>query len=106
MDIFSIVWKDWFTCIDCKIKNTTLSVSDACNLFVYSQRRIMVPSIDLKVYGVEQDFRIFMCTKRDEVRPLKRSMFFSEYSEISTISSKSIYHLFINILKRDENSTS
>ena len=36
IDAFSVVWEDWFTCIHCKIKNTTLNVSDVCHLFVYS----------------------------------------------------------------------
>jgi hypothetical protein len=90
IDAFNLVWKDWFTCVNCKIKNTKLTVSDVCNLFVYGQHEIIVPCVDFKVYGVEQDFRIFMCTKRGEERPLKRSVSFSKYFEIDNISSKSI----------------
>lgn len=106
MESFSLVWIDWFTCVDCKIENTQLSVNDVCNLFVHNQQNIMVPSVDFKVYGIEQDFRMFMCTKRNEVRPLKRSMLFSKHSEVSAISSKDIQHLFTNLLKRDEHSIS
>ena len=85
IDAFRVVWEDWFTCIHCKIKNTTLSVSDVYHLFVYSLEKTMVPSVDFKVYGVEQDFRMFMCTKRGEVRPLKRSVFFQNI-QISVLS--------------------
>lgn len=83
-----------------------LTVNDVCHLFVHNQQKSMAPSVDFEVYGIEQDFRMCMCTKRDEVRPLKRSMLFSKYSEVSTISSKDLLHSFTNLLKRDENSTS
>jgi hypothetical protein len=69
---FNFVWIEWFACIDCKIKNTDFSVSDVCNLFAYAQTGFIVPCIDFKVYSVEQDFRMFMCTKSGEERPLKR----------------------------------
>ncbi|CAF1386922.1 unnamed protein product [Rotaria magnacalcarata] len=38
----------------------------------------ITPSIDLKVYNKEQDFRMFTCTKLGETRPLKKSSFLVE----------------------------
>ena len=63
-----------------------LNVSDVCNLFVYDQKGYIIPSVDLKVYGVEQDFRMFMCTKRGEVRPLINNVLFQKTMEISNDS--------------------
>ncbi len=49
-----------------------MKLSIFCNLFVHDQKRFIVPCLDFKVYGVEQDFRMFMCMKRGKERPLKK----------------------------------
>ncbi|CAF4308867.1 unnamed protein product [Rotaria magnacalcarata] len=51
---------------------------DICNLFVFDCKGCTTPSIDLKVYNKEQDFRMFTCTKLGETRPLKKSSFLVE----------------------------
>lgn len=70
LHIFQDVWLEFFYCYNCKLQNTELSINDICNLFVYDQKGCITPSIDLKVYNKEQDFRLFMCTKSGEKRPL------------------------------------
>ncbi|CAF5035062.1 unnamed protein product [Rotaria sp. Silwood1] len=62
------------------INNTQLNVSDGCNLFVHDQKGNITPCIDFEVYGKEQDFRMFMCTKWGENRPLVKSLLFTENS--------------------------
>ena len=74
MDAFNCVRLEWFGCVNCKIKFLELSVSDVCNLFVYKENGHLIPCIDLKVYAIEQDFRMFMCTKVGENRPLMNSV--------------------------------
>jgi hypothetical protein len=93
INTLGFVWKEWFACVDCNIKNIELSVSYVCNLFVYDQKEFIVPCVDFKVYGVEQDFCMFMCTKRGAQRPLKRSLLFTKNSELSAIPSESLYNL-------------
>ncbi len=88
INAFRFVWLEWFNCINCKIKNMEFSVSDICNLFVDDRNGSIVPCIDFKVYGTEQDFRMFMCTKRGEERPLRKSILFEKQSEIGTISGE------------------
>jgi hypothetical protein len=90
INAFNIVWLEWFACINCKIKNMELSVSDVCNLFVHDQKGYITPCVDLKVYGIEQDFRMFMCTKRGEERPLRKSILFETNLETSVLSGKNI----------------
>jgi len=70
MKLFKSVWLDWFKCINCKLKNTEITVNEICNLCVFDKSGNLIPCIDLKVYNREQDFRIFMCTKINEIRPL------------------------------------
>jgi hypothetical protein len=53
IDVFNLVWLEWFACVNCKIKNTDLSVNDISNLFVHNQKGHMVPCIDLKVSAIE-----------------------------------------------------
>lgn len=64
LDTFRFVWKDRFTCVGCKIENTTLTVNDICNLFVHSQQKIMVPSVDFKVYARAKFPYIYVHEKR------------------------------------------
>jgi hypothetical protein len=93
IEAFNFVWIEWFNCIDCKIKNINFSVSDVCSLFAYTQKGFIVPCIDFKVYSVEQDFPMFMCTKKGEERPSKRSILFEKTLDMNAISSKSSYNL-------------
>ncbi len=80
-----MVWLEWFQCTDCKIQNTEINVNDVCNLFAYDEKGFIVPCVDLKVYNVEHDFRLFMCTKNGEERPLRRISLFEESSGMNTI---------------------
>jgi hypothetical protein len=52
INTFGFVWKEWFACVDCNIKNTELSVSDVCNLFVYDQKRFIVFHVSILKYMV------------------------------------------------------
>jgi hypothetical protein len=70
MNIFNSAWLEWFECINCKIKNMEINVSDVCNLCVFNKEGYIVPCVDMEVYNIEQDFRMFMCTKVGEKRPL------------------------------------
>lgn len=74
--MFKDVWLDLFDCKECKINNSDLVVHDICNLLVFDDKGSVTLSIDLKVYNKEQDFRIYMCTKSGEIRPLKESSLF------------------------------
>ena len=81
INAFNYIWAEWFACTMCKIKNMELYVSNVCNLFVYNQKGYITSCIDLKVYGLEQDFRVFMCTKEGEKRPLVKSTLFENRLE-------------------------
>lgn len=70
MNIFNSVRLEWFSCTDCLLKDMGISVADVCNVFVYDKKGRLTLSIDLKVYAKEQDFRMFMCSKSGENRPL------------------------------------
>ena len=61
-----------------------ISVNDVCNLFVFRGQGCIVPCIDMKVYGVEQDFRMLMCTKLGEKRPLLQRTLLCNKLEIDT----------------------
>ena len=82
INAFNAVWLEWFACVNCKIKNMQLSVSDVCNLIVHDQKGFIVLCVDLKVYCIEQDFRMFMCTKRGEERPLRKSTLFEKNQKL------------------------
>jgi hypothetical protein len=69
------------------------TVSDVCNVFVHGENRFIVPCLDFKVYGAEQYFRMFMCTKRGEERSLKNSMLFGKGSETVLGTETSKYNL-------------
>jgi hypothetical protein len=101
INIFNNVWLEWFACKECKIKNMELTVSDVCNLFVQDRNGLIVPCIDFKVYGIEQDFRMFMCAKRGEKRPLKRNTLFDKTSKSNDISGSILYKIFCDIIKRN-----
>lgn len=73
MELFEHIRLECFGCTECTIRNVQLTISDVCNLFVYNRNHQLVSCIDLSVYCVEQDFRMFMCTKIGEVRPLRKS---------------------------------
>lgn len=79
MNVFNSVWLEWFECINCKIKNMEIDVSNVCNLCVSNKEGYIVPCIDMKVYNIEQDFRMFMCTKAGEKRPLVVKSFLEKY---------------------------
>ncbi|CAF1008747.1 unnamed protein product [Rotaria sordida] len=96
INAFNCVWLEWFACIDCKIKNMELNVCDVCNLFVHDQKGYIIPCVDLKVYGIEQDFRMFMCTKRGEERPLIKIITIIMYSNLASNTGK---ELSINLRK-------
>lgn len=90
---FQSVWLDRFTCVNCKLDKIEIYVCDVCNLFAYDKKGSIVSCIDLKVYGVEQDFRVFMCTKYGEERPLKKCLLSVENQieqDENLISSESI----------------
>ena len=72
------VWLEWFSCYECKINDFDLYVNDIAHLLAFDHNGSFVSSIDCKVYNQEQDFRIFMCTKSTEIRPLIKSTLFAE----------------------------
>ena len=72
------VWLEWFSCYECKINDFDLYVNDIAHLLAFDHSGSFVSSIDFKVYNQEQDFRIFMCTKSTEIRPLIKSTLFAE----------------------------
>jgi hypothetical protein len=86
IDAFKCVWLEWFGCVNCRIKNMKFSIADVCNLFVHDINGCITSCIDLKVDGIEQDFRMFMCTKRGEKRPLRRSRLIETQSKEGVIS--------------------
>lgn len=85
IDAFHSVRLEWFSCFNCKTKHLDLHVSDICNLFVCDEKGHLIPCIDLKVYGIEQDFRMFMCTKIEENRPFVRKVILNDSFEFDII---------------------
>ena len=101
INIFNNIWLEWFACKECKIKNMELTVSDVCNLFVQDRNGLIVSCIDFKVYGIEQDFRMFMCTKTGEKRPLNKNIFFDKTYKSNDISGSILYKIVCDIIKRN-----
>lgn len=91
INIFKDVWLEWFACYDCKLENSQLSVNDICNLFVHDQNGFITPCIDFKVYNKEQDFRLFMCTKSGEKRPLVKFSTNSTNIDTADVLSKNVH---------------
>jgi hypothetical protein len=71
INAFDSVRLEWFLCVHCQLKETELTVNDVCHLLVDDGDGQLIPTIDMKVYGIEQDFRMLMCTKLGDNRPLR-----------------------------------
>ncbi|CAF1540679.1 unnamed protein product [Adineta ricciae] len=88
IDLFACIRLQWFGCLECKLEYIELSVADVCNLFAYNMNENLISCIDLKVYNAEQDFRMFMCTKAGESRPLVENSILRNEIEVESRGSE------------------